>query len=53
MTTDEKDLIGEYIKAKVYDAQTIREFADELILAQWIGSSMKEGEANELQDNPD
>ena len=53
LTNDEKDLIGEYIKAKVYDAQTIREFADELILAQWIGSSMKEGEANELQDNPD
>ena len=53
LTNGEKDLIGEYIKAKVYDAQTIREFADELILAQWIGSSMKEGEANELQDNPD
>ncbi len=53
LTNGDKDLIGEYIKAKVYDAGTIREFADELILAQWIGSSMKEGEANELQDNPD
>ena len=53
LTNGEKDLIGEYIKAKVYDAGTICEFADELILAQWIGSSMKEGEANELQDNPD
>ena len=53
LTTDEKDLIGEYINAKVYNAQTIREFADELILAQWIASSMKEGEASELQNNPD
>ena len=53
VTNDEKNLIGEYIKAKVYNAGTIREFADELILAQWIGSSMKEGEASELQNNPD
>ena len=54
LTDDEKDnekikiLINSYIRVKVYDAETIRELADELILAQWIGSSMKEGESSEL-----
>ena len=56
-----KNILGEYIRARVHDAQTIRDFADELILAQWISSALKqsqpqyyesEGEKkNALQDN--
>ena len=48
--------ISGYIKAKVKSADTIREFADELILAQLIGASMptiEEGDENEIQNNAD
>lgn len=40
---EEKIAITEYIKSKIFNADTIRELADELILAQWIASSMKYG----------
>lgn len=56
LNTNEKDKISEYIKAKVNNADTIRELAEELILAQWIGASMsdiQEGDKNEIQNNAD
>ena len=37
LQSSEKTAFAEYIEAKVKDSATIREFADELILAQWIG----------------
>ena len=56
LNDSEKGKISGYIKAKVKSADTIREFADELILAQWIGASMptiEEGDENEIQNNAD
>lgn len=40
---DEKEEFAEYIQSKVKDAETMTEFADELILAQWISSGMIHG----------
>ena len=40
---DEKKEFAEYIQSKVKDAETMTEFADELILAQWISSGMLRG----------
>ena len=48
LNAEDRESINEYISFRVYDAQTIKEFADELILAQWIGAGMKEGESSEL-----
>ena len=56
LNKNEKNKISEYIKAKVNNADTIRELAEELILAQWIGASMsdiQEGDKNEIQNNAD
>ena len=40
---DDKESVSAYIEAKVKDAPTMREIADELILAQWISSGMIQG----------
>ena len=34
--------IGDYIKSKVKNSETLIEFANELIFAQWVGASKKE-----------
>lgn len=48
---DEKKEFAEYIASKVKDAETMREFADELILSQWISSGMTKGGDNvEIQN---
>ena len=43
---DEKKEFAEYIESKVKDSETMREFADELILSQWISSGMTKGGDN-------
>ena len=43
---DESKALREYIESKVKDAETMREFADELILSQWISSGMTKGGDN-------
>lgn len=43
---DEKTAFADYINSKVKDPETMREFADELILAQWISSGIKQAEFN-------
>ena len=48
---DEKEAVQEYIASKVKNADTIRELADELILAQWIASAMKQTENEEGGEN--
>ena len=40
---DESKAFREYIESKVKDAETMREFVDELILSQWISSGMTNG----------
>lgn len=48
---DESKAVREYIESKVKDAETMREFADELILAQWLSSGMtKGGDNSEVQN---
>ena len=42
----ESKAVREYIISKVKDAETMREFADELILSQWISSGMTKGGDN-------
>ncbi|MBQ6773187.1 MAG: type III-B CRISPR-associated protein Cas10/Cmr2 [Synergistaceae bacterium] len=46
LTADEKLIISGYIKSRVHDSLTLREFADELILAQWISSALKQSQEN-------
>lgn len=41
---NEKEAFAEYTRSKVKDAETMTEFADELILAQWISLGMIETE---------
>ncbi len=43
---DDRKEFAEYIESKVKDAETMREFADELILSQWISSGMTKGGDN-------
>ena len=43
LSKDEAEAVSAYITAKVKDAETMREFADELILSQWISSGMTQG----------
>lgn len=43
---NESKALREYIESKVKDAETMREFADELILSQWISSGMTKGGDN-------
>lgn len=51
LNDDEKKVFAEYITSKVKDAETITEFADELILAQWISSGMIQAENKKGGDN--
>lgn len=45
LKADESEALSAYINFKVKDADTMREFADELILAQWISEGMtKDGD---------
>ena len=59
LTDEEKNAFSEYIEVKVKDSGTIRELADELILAQWVASGMRQriyvkaGDGVEVQDQPD
>ncbi len=48
---DEKEAFAKYIASKVNDAETMTEFADELILAQWISSGMIKTENEKGGDN--
>ena len=41
---EEKKTFAEYIRSKVKDSETMKEFADELILSQWISSGMIQAE---------
>ena len=46
LKTNEKQAFTEYIKSKVKNSETMRKFADELILSQWVSSGMKQAEYN-------
>lgn len=56
LSDDEKKAFEEYVKSKVKNSETMKKFADELILAQWISSGMietkneKGGVYSEIQD---
>ncbi|MBQ6971863.1 MAG: type III-B CRISPR-associated protein Cas10/Cmr2 [Synergistaceae bacterium] len=44
LNDDDKKAFADYTQVKVKDAETMKEFADELILAQWISSGMTQGD---------